>query len=67
MTASFQVTFDCANPDAQAAFWAGALDYIVPPPVGYDSWEAFLVAHGMAERVGTASAIVDPGNEFCVH
>ena len=61
MAASFQVTFDCADPDAQAAFWAAALNYIVqPPPAGYDTWEAFLVAHGMADRVGTASAIVDP-------
>jgi len=61
MAASFQVTFDCADPDAQAAFWAAALDYIVqPPPAGYDNWEAFLMAQGMADRMGTASAIVDP-------
>ena len=61
MGARFQVTFDCADPDAQATFWALALDYVVqPPPPGHESWEAFLAAHGMAERLGMASAIVDP-------
>jgi hypothetical protein len=61
MATSFQVVFDCADPDAQAAFWAAALGYIVqPPPEGYESWEAFAEAHGMAEIIGKASAVVDP-------
>lgn len=60
--ARFQVTFDCADPDRQAEFWSGALGYRVqPPPQGYDSWEAWLREHGMEDRAGTASAIVDEG------
>lgn len=61
MATKIQVVFDCADPDAQAAFWAAALGYIVqPPPEGFADWPAFLTAHGMADRLGTASAIVDP-------
>ncbi|HWE61593.1 MAG TPA: VOC family protein [Chloroflexota bacterium] len=61
MAVSFQVTFDCADPDAQARFWAAALDYILqPPPAGYADWESFLTEQGMAHLMGQASAIVDP-------
>jgi hypothetical protein len=61
MATSIQVVFDCADPDAQAAFWAAALGYIVqPPPEGYESWEAFAEEHGMAEMIGNVSAVVDP-------
>jgi glyoxalase superfamily protein len=61
MAVRFQVTFDCADPDAQARFWAAALDYIEqPPPEGFPDWQAFLAQHGMADRIGTANAIVDP-------
>jgi len=34
-----QVTFDCADPDGLATFWAAALGYEKQrPPEGYDSW-----------------------------
>src|ERR1700681_3019132 len=61
MATSFQVTFDCADPDAQAEFWAAALGYVLqPPPAGFSDWPSFLAAQGMADLVGTASAAVDP-------
>jgi catechol 2,3-dioxygenase-like lactoylglutathione lyase family enzyme len=38
-----QVTFDCADPDALASFWAEVLGYqLQPPPPGFESWDAFL-------------------------
>jgi hypothetical protein len=61
MARRVQVVFDCADPDAQASFWAHALGYEVqPPPPGFDDWETFLRTHGMEDRLGEASAIVDP-------
>ena len=36
---AIQVTFDCADPAAQASFWALTLRYVLePPPPGFDSW-----------------------------
>ncbi|WP_329623029.1 VOC family protein [Streptomyces sp. NBC_01255] len=32
MAKEFQVTYDCADPGAQATFWAQALGYRLPPP-----------------------------------
>ncbi len=32
MPVPFQVTFDCADVDAQANFWAAALGYQLQPP-----------------------------------
>ena len=59
--ARFQVTFDCADADRQAEFWAAAIGYQVqPPPAGYESWQAFLEANGIPYEAGSASAIVDP-------
>jgi glyoxalase superfamily protein len=62
MAATFQVTFDCANPAGLARFWAGALGYIVqPPPPGYDTWDAFGEEIGMPpEARDSISAVVDP-------
>jgi hypothetical protein len=62
MATSFQVTFDCADPDALASFWAQALGYVVqPPPEGFSSWEDFLEHLGVPEEEwGGRSAIVDP-------
>jgi len=61
MAVPFQVTFDCADPAAQATFWAAALDYIVqPPPEGYADWPSFLAAHGITIAADAASAVVDP-------
>jgi Glyoxalase-like domain len=58
----FQVTIDCADPAELAKFWAAALRYEVqPPPAGFDSWPAFLKAHGVPkEQWNTASAVIDP-------
>ncbi|HEY2167710.1 MAG TPA: VOC family protein [Jatrophihabitantaceae bacterium] len=62
MATEFQVTFDSADPDAHAAFWAEALHYIEqPPPSGFDSWDAALDAWGVpAEARNDRSALVDP-------
>jgi hypothetical protein len=62
MSNGVQVTFDCAEPAALAAFWASALGYVIqPPPPGYDSWPAFLTAMGVPEpEWDTRSACVDP-------
>lgn len=61
MARHVQVVFDCADPDAQAEFWSQALGYqLQPPPPGHHSWESFLEANGMRDRIGQASAIVDP-------
>ncbi|MEU8053079.1 VOC family protein [Micromonospora haikouensis] len=57
-----QITFDCANPAALAAFWAEALGHQVQaPPPGFESWEQALEAMGVPpERRNSASAVVDP-------
>ena len=47
MTIGIQVTFDAADPEKLAKFWAIALDYILePPPPGFDNWQQF------AEKIG---------------
>jgi hypothetical protein len=57
-----QVTFDCADPDRLAHFWAELLGYqLDPPPPGYDSWEAWLIEHGVPESEwNSKSAVSDP-------
>ena len=57
-----QVTFDCADPDLLAQFWCGVLGYQMdPPPSGFDSWDAFLVARHVPEDMWNArSACSDP-------
>jgi Glyoxalase-like domain len=57
----FQVTFDSADPGAQAAFWARALHYVQPPPPDFDSWDAALDAWGIpTDRRNDRAALVDP-------
>ena len=65
MAYSVQVTFDCADPDALARFWADALGYVVqPPPPGHQSWPDFLASIGVPESEwGSASAVVDPDDK----
>jgi catechol 2,3-dioxygenase-like lactoylglutathione lyase family enzyme len=60
-----QVTFDCADPAALAAFWAEALGYrIQDPPGGFATWDEALEAWGVPrERWNEASAVVDPGGQ----
>ena len=62
MAVEFQVTFDAADPEALAGFWAAALGYVRDePPQGYPSWDAFLDAIGVKpEERDAASAIHDP-------
>jgi catechol 2,3-dioxygenase-like lactoylglutathione lyase family enzyme len=62
MAHTFQVTFDCADPDRLARFWAAVLGYkLQDPPAGFDSWPAFLTSIGVPEdQWNSASAIVDP-------
>ncbi len=62
MATTFQVTFDSADPEALAAFWAEALHYVLPPPPGeFASWDAALDAWGVPpERRHDRAALVDP-------
>ncbi|MBA2557596.1 MAG: VOC family protein [Chloroflexi bacterium] len=62
MVTSFQVTFDCADPQRMMEFWAPALGYTIPgPPDGHESWEAFLAAQGVPEdEWNSAGAVEDP-------
>ncbi len=62
MSSSFQLVFDCADPDRMADFWRQVLGYqLQPPPEGFDSWDAFLDSIGIPEeRRHDASAITDP-------
>jgi len=63
MTRDVQITFDCADPAALAAFWAEVLGYEVqPPPEGFDSWDDALTAFGVPESEwNSRSAIVADG------
>jgi hypothetical protein len=63
MSREVQITIDCADPAALAAFWAEALDYAVqPPPQGFDSWDDALRAFGVPEdEWNSRSAIVADG------
>jgi hypothetical protein len=62
VTRDVQITFDCADPAALAAFWVEALGYQVQePPAGFASWPEALTAMGVpTERHNDASAAVDP-------
>lgn len=65
MTREVQITFDCADPAALAAFWAEALGYrLQPPPAGFDSWEAALESFGVPrEQWNSRSAILPTEGE----
>jgi Glyoxalase-like domain len=62
MAIAFQVTFDCAEPAEQAAFWAAALDYRPqPPPEGHATWADWGASIGLsAEEVSGFAAAIDP-------
>ena len=62
MASSVQVTFDCADPDRLATFWAATLGYQKQdPPAGYATWQEFLAAQGVPEdQWNAASAVIDP-------
>jgi len=67
MTATFQITIDCNDPQTLTRFWAFALGYVLePPPGGFDSWNAYLRSIGVPEEelddaADAADSIVDPG------
>jgi hypothetical protein len=65
MSISFQVTFDAADPESLAEFWAAALGYIVqPPPAGFNSWDDWAHKMGIPEENwNDARALVDPDGE----
>jgi hypothetical protein len=62
MARDVQITFDCDDPAALAAFWAEALhSQVQPPPEGFDSWDHALETWGVPpEHRNDASAVVDP-------
>jgi catechol 2,3-dioxygenase-like lactoylglutathione lyase family enzyme len=61
MSREFQVTYDCADPAALAAFWAEVLGYDVqPPPDGFDSWPAALTAFGVPESEWNSRSAILP-------
>jgi hypothetical protein len=62
MARGIQVVIDCEDPDRLARFWAEALGYREqPPPEGYSTWEAWLMAMGIPEdQWNSAAAVVDP-------
>jgi hypothetical protein len=59
----YQITLDCADPDAMARFWAEALRYqLEGPPEGHSSWREYWLSVGVAiEDVEEGyDSIVDP-------
>ncbi|MBF6173392.1 VOC family protein [Nocardia blacklockiae] len=62
MARNVQITFDCADPAALAAFWAEAMGYrLQAPPPGFETWDQALDAMGVPpERRNDASGLVDP-------
>lgn len=62
MARDIQITFDCGDPAALAAFWADALGFEVQgPPPGFASWDQALEGFGVPpERRNDASAVIDP-------
>jgi hypothetical protein len=65
MYTKIQVTFDAAEPEKLAEFWALALGYVAePPPEGFESWEDFARSAGIAEEeFGEVASRVDPAGE----
>ena len=62
MSIGVQVSFDAADPQRLAEFWAVALDYVEqPPPDGFTTWDEFAVAMQIPEEDwDKLRAIVDP-------
>jgi hypothetical protein len=63
MASKIQITFDCADPDRLAHFWAGALGYkLEDPPAGFDSWLTYWRSVGVPEEEleEGSDSVVDP-------
>ncbi|WP_329406223.1 VOC family protein [Streptomyces sp. NBC_00704] len=57
---TFQVTFDCGDPERVARFWCEVLGYEAPtPPQGFDTWDEFNGTLPPEER-GAWFACSDP-------
>jgi len=65
MATDIQVVFDCADPAAQARFWAEALRYVMPGPSGdFSTWEDWDRAQGIPEEHwNDAAAAEDPAGK----
>jgi hypothetical protein len=65
MSKEIQITFDCADPAALAAFWAEVLGYVLAPPPGeFTTWDDALDAWGVPpEERNSRSALVDPDGD----
>jgi hypothetical protein len=51
MSARWNLTVDCADPDRMARFWMTALHYrAVPPPDGFDTWSDYWRSIGVPEE-----------------
>ncbi len=60
-TREIQVTFDCADPAALAAFWCEVLGYAVEsPPDGFDTWPDFLRSVGVPESQWNSRSAARP-------
>lgn len=56
-----QVTFDCADPAAQASFWCAVLGYeLPPPPPGFGSWDEAVEAWGLPPEQRNSRAAAEP-------
>jgi catechol 2,3-dioxygenase-like lactoylglutathione lyase family enzyme len=60
-----QITFDCADPAAVAAFWCEALGYrLQPPPPGFADWDSALESWGVpVEQRNSRSAALPAEGE----
>ncbi|WP_228979207.1 VOC family protein [Streptomyces sp. DH12] len=57
----FQVTFDCAEPERVARFWAEVLGYTAPPPPeGFATWDDFDRALPAGYRGPAFASCADP-------
>lgn len=56
---TFQVTFDCAEPERLARFWCQVLGYVVPPPEGFATWDEYKRSQPPEQR-DSWFACVDP-------
>jgi Glyoxalase-like domain len=60
MAIQVQATFDAADPQKLAEFWALALGYVMqPPPPGFSSWDEFAEKQHIPRNQWRA-AIIDP-------
>jgi hypothetical protein len=60
LSTRWTLTFDCANPAAQAAFWRLALGYVDgSPPAGFASWPEYLTQVGVPREEWDDGALIE--------